>query len=189
MKNAIAITGGIGTGKSTVGNLLRLNGMAVLNLDEISKKFYEQNKNKIKDLFSTTNRKEVAKIAFKDKQKLSELEALLLPKILEEAKEFSTRFEKQSLPYFLEIPLFFEKQNYPISKILLVYAPKKLQIERVQKRDKKTPKEIQAILQNQIDIEKKKKLSTWVIENTKDIKHLTKEVDFFLNRLNFLSSK
>ena len=74
LKNAIVLTGGIGTGKSTVASFLKMYGYKIIDADEISKKVFEEKKEEIKKLFNTTDRKEIRKIVFKDKEKLTLLE-------------------------------------------------------------------------------------------------------------------
>ena len=69
-KNAIVLTGGIGTGKSTVASFLKMFGYKIIDADAISKEVFEKNKDKIKSLFGTVDRKELRKIVFNDKEKL-----------------------------------------------------------------------------------------------------------------------
>ena len=77
----------------------------------------------------------------------------------------------------IDIPLFFEKQHYDIEKSVVVYVPKELQVERLTKRDKSTKEEALVRINNQMDIEEKKSLANYVIDNTKDLKHLQNEVE------------
>ncbi|WP_024791252.1 dephospho-CoA kinase [Lebetimonas sp. JS032] len=178
-KNAIFLTGGIGTGKSTVASLLKLYGYKIIDADKISKKIFEEKKDKIKEIFGTDNRKKLRKIVFNDKEKLKILEDLILP-VLELAK----KHEKDGVIYFVDLPLFFEKQNYPeFDKVLVVYTPKDFQIKRVIKRDKVDEKGALSIINNQMNIEEKKKKADFVIENSKDLKYLQKEIEKFLNMI------
>jgi len=181
-KNAIVLTGGIGTGKSTVASFLKLYGYKIIDADKISKQVFEKKKEKIKEIFRTTDRKSLRKIVFNDKEKLKILEDLILPEVREEILKEAKKLEKDNVPYFIDLPLYFEKQNYPeFKKVLVVYAPKDIQIQRVINRDKVTQKEAEAILNNQLDIEEKKKRADFIIDNSKDLKHLQKEIEKFLN--------
>ena len=183
-KNAIVLTGGIGTGKSTVASLLKLYGYKIIDADEISKKIFEKKKNKIKEIFRTTDRKELRKIVFNDKEKLKILENLILPDVKKEVLSKAKELEKDNIPYFVDLPLYFEKQNYnEFDKVLVVYAPKDIQIQRVIKRDNVDEKGVRAILDNQLDIEEKKKKANFVIDNSKDLKHLQKEIEKFLQQI------
>ena len=58
-----------------------------------------------------------------------------------------------------------------------MYIPKEMQIERLMKRDNSTKEEALTRINNQLDIDEKKKLATYVIDNTKDLKHLQNEVE------------
>ena len=183
-KNAIVLTGGIGTGKSTVASFLKLYGYKIIDADEISKKIFEEKKDKIKEIFGTNERKKLRKIVFNDKEKLKVLEDLILPDVKKEVLQKASLLEKDNIPYFVDLPLYFEKQNYDeFEKVLVIYAPKETQIKRVMSRDNVDEKNAKAILNNQLDIEKKKSLATFVIDNSKDLKNLQKEIETFLKNL------
>ena len=183
-ENAIVLTGGIGTGKSTVASFLKLYGYKIIDADEISKQIFEKKKEKIKKMFGTTDRKELRNIVFNNKEKLKMLEDLILPDVKEEVLKKAKELEKDNVPYFVDLPLYFEKQNYPeFSRVLVVYAPKDIQIKRVMSRDNANEDEVKAILNNQIDIEEKRKKADFIIDNSKDLKHLQKEIEKLLNMI------
>ncbi|AXH08554.1 dephospho-CoA kinase [Malaciobacter halophilus] len=183
-KNAIALTGGISTGKSTVCNLFKLHGFLTIDADKIAHKLLDENSDKISNMFGTQYvkngkvlRKELGKIIFSNEDNKLKLEALLHPLIKEEIIKESKVFEKANKPYFIDIPLFFEKMHYPISKSLVIYAPKDIQVQRLMKRDNINKEEAELKISNQMDIEKKKELADLVIDNSKDLKNLQKEVE------------
>ncbi|MDN5077986.1 dephospho-CoA kinase [Aliarcobacter butzleri] len=183
-KNAIALTGGISTGKSTVCNLLKLHGFLTIDADKIAHKLLDENSSKIEEMFGKEYvengkvlRKELGKIIFSNEENKLKLEALLHPLIKEEIIKESKIYEEQNKPYFVDIPLFFEKMHYPISKSLVIYTPKELQIQRLMKRDNIDEKEAKLKISNQMDIEEKRKLANMVIDNSKDLKHLQNEVE------------
>ncbi|MCT7602648.1 dephospho-CoA kinase [Aliarcobacter butzleri] len=183
-KNAIALTGGISTGKSTVCNLLKLHGFLTIDADKIAHKLLDENSSKIEEMFGKEYvengkvlRKELGKIIFSNEENKLKLEALLHPLIKEEIIKESKIYEEQNKPYFVDIPLFFEKMHYPISKSLVIYTPKELQIQRLMKRDNIDEKEAKLKISNQMDIEEKIKLANIVIDNSKDLKHLQNEVE------------
>ncbi len=182
-KNAIVLTGGIGTGKSTVASFLKMYGYKIIDADKISKEVFKEKKDKIEKLFNTTDRKEIRKIVFNDKEKLKSLEDIILPEVKKRVLLLCEKYEKDGVAYFVDLPLYFEKQNYNFNKVLVVYAPKEIQIQRVIKRDNVTEKDAKAILNNQMDIEKKKELADFVIDNSKDLKHLQKEIEKFLKMI------
>ena len=189
-KNAIALTGGISTGKSTVCNLFKLHGFLTIDADVIAHKLLDENSSKIASMFGNQYvqdnkvlRKELGKIIFSNEENKLKLEALLHPLIKEEIIKESRIFEEQNKPYFVDIPLFFEKMNYPISKSLIIYTPKELQIQRLMKRDNIDENEAKLKISNQMDIEEKRKLANMVIDNSKDLKHLQAEVERIIGEI------
>ena len=189
-KNAIALTGGIATGKSTVCNLLKLHGFLIIDADKIAHKLLDENSQKIEELFGKQYvengkvlRKELGKIIFSNEENKLKLEALLHPLIKEEIIKESKIFEEQNKPYFVDIPLFFEKMHYPISKSLVIYTPKNLQIERLMKRDNISEEEAKLKISNQMDIEEKRKLADMVIDNSQNLKHLQNEVENLISKV------
>lgn len=189
-KNAIALTGGISTGKSTVCNLFKLHGFLTIDADVIAHKLLDENSSKVASMFGNQYvqdnkvlRKELGKIIFSNEENKLKLEALLHPLIKEEIIKESRIFEEQNKPYFVDIPLFFEKMNYPISKSLVIYTPKELQIQRLMKRDNIDENEAKLKISNQMDIEEKRKLANMVIDNSKDLKHLQAEVERIIGEI------
>lgn len=189
-KNAIALTGGISTGKSTVCNLFKLHGFLIIDADEIAHKLLDENSAKIAEMFGNqyvengkVRRKELGKIIFTNEENKLKLESLLHPLIKDEIVKRSRLFESQDKPYFIDIPLFFEKMHYPIPRSLVVYTPKDLQIQRLMKRDNISKEEALIKISNQWDIEKKKELAHMVIDNSKDLKNLQDEVERIIEEI------
>ena len=183
-KNAIALTGGIATGKSTVCNLLKLHGFLTIDADKIAHKLLDNHSAKIAAMFGEhyvqngkVLRKELGKIIFSDENEKKRLEAFIHPLIKEEIIKESVIFEKAQKPYFIDIPLFFETMNYDISKSLVVYTPSKIQCERLMKRDSIKKEEALQKMSNQMDIEKKKELADLCIDNSSTLKNLQNEVE------------
>lgn len=189
-KNAIALTGGISTGKSTVCNLFKLHGFLTIDADVIAHKLLDENSNKIASMFGEQYvenrkvlRKELGKIIFSNEENKLKLEALLHPLIKEQIIKESKIFEEQNKPYFVDIPLFFEKMNYPISKSLVIYTPKEIQIQRLMKRDNIDENEAKLKISNQMNIEEKRKLADMVIDNSQNLKHLQAEVERIIGEI------
>ncbi|WP_320035808.1 dephospho-CoA kinase [Halarcobacter sp.] len=189
-KYAIALTGGIATGKSTVCNLLKLHGFLTIDADKIAHKLLDQNSGKIASMFGDEYvengkvlRKKLGKIIFSNEENKLKLEALLHPLIKEEIVKESRVFESQGKPYFIDIPLFFEKMQYPISKSLVVYTPKELQVQRLMQRDNIDEEEAKIKMSNQMDIEKKKELANLVIDNSSNLKNLQNEVERIIKEI------
>ena len=189
-KNAIALTGGISTGKSTVCNLFKLHGFLTIDADLIAHRLLDENSDKIASMFGEKYvengkviRKELGKIIFSNEENKLKLEALLHPLIENEIIKESKIFEEQNKPYFVDIPLFFEKMHYPIPKSLVIYTPKDIQIQRLMKRDNIDETEAKLKISNQMDIEEKKKLADMVIDNSQNLKHLQAEVERIIGEI------
>lgn len=189
-KNAIALTGGISTGKSTVCNLFKLHGFLTIDADEIAHKLLDENSHQIAIMFGEEYvengkvlRKKLGPIIFSNEENKLKLEALLHPLIKEEIIEESKLYEAENKPYFIDIPLFFEKMHYPISKSLVVYTPKDIQVQRLMARDNIDEAEALLKISNQMDIEEKKSLATLVIDNSKNLKNLQREVERILEEI------
>ena len=183
-KNAIVLTGGIATGKSTVASLFMMHGFLTIDADKIAHKILDQNSNKIVSLFgeqyveeSKVLRKKLGELIFNDIKQKKKLEEFIHPLIKEQIIEEAKIFESQNKPYLIDIPLFFEKQNYNIKKSIVVYTTKDIQIKRLIHRDDCDKTTALSRINNQMDIEEKKQLATYVIDNTKDLKYLQKEVE------------
>jgi len=182
--NAIILTGSIATGKSTVASLLRLYGYTIISADEVAHKLLEEYSNEIKNIFGTSDRKELGKIVFNDEKERKKLEAFLHPKIKKYILNESNRLEKYGVPYFLDIPLYFETGNYnEFKNVVVIYTPKEIQIQRLANRNNISLDEAEKLVNLQIDIEEKKDKATYIIDNSKDLKHLQKEVEKFINQL------
>lgn len=189
-KNAVVLTGGIATGKSTVANLFMLHGFLTIDADKIAHKLLDLRSDTIASLFGAKYvengkvlRKELGNLIFNNVDEKKKLENFIHPLIKEEIGKEASLFESKNKPYLIDIPLFFENKNYDIEKSIVVYTPKEIQIERLQKRDKCDEVTALGRINNQMDIEEKKRLAMYVIDNSKDLKYLTSEVERFKNEI------
>ncbi|GAA6873119.1 dephospho-CoA kinase [Helicobacter pylori] len=193
LKNAIALTGGIGTGKSTTIKILESQGYQILDADKIAHQLLQERRFEIAQHFGSDilekdilNRKKLGAIVFQNANELKWLENFLHPLIRECMLQKAYELEKNHQAYFLDIPLFFEvggKKCYPVSKVVLVYAPRVLQIERLLERDKLKEAEILQRLACQMDIEQKRTMSDYIIDNSSSLKDLNRQVERFLKTL------
>ena len=184
--NAIVLTGGIATGKSSVCSLLNLYGFKIIDADKIAHLMLDQNIDKVSDLFGDeyisegkVNRKKLGSIIFSDEMQRQKLEALLHPLIKEEIMVQSALCENKEIPYIVDIPLFYEKSNYAIEEVVVVYCEPEQQIQRLLEREGYTLEEAQSRISAQMPIGEKREKASFVIDNTKNLKHLQKEVDKF----------
>jgi dephospho-CoA kinase len=183
-KNAIVLTGGIATGKSTVANLFMLHGFLTIDADKIAHKILDENTNTIAELFgieyienNKVARKKLGELIFNNKNEKLKLEKFMHPLIKTQIINDAKLFEEKNQPYLIDIPLFFENKNYDIERSIVVYTNKEKQIQRLVQRDKSNTKDALARINNQMDIEEKKLLATYVIDNNQTLNDLIKEVE------------
>ena len=184
---AIALTGGIATGKSTVASLLALNGMRVIDADTISHELLDESYLWVEDEFGTgfvnnkkVDRAKLGTLVFGNDDAKKRLEEFLHPKIRLEIEKRSIKQDSFEFPYLIDIPLFFENNSYEISDSVVVYTPKDVQLERFMKRNGYSEEESKHRINTQMPIDDKKSKATWVIDNSKNLKHLQQEVEDFV---------
>ena len=171
----IGLTGGIGSGKTTVGHMFRELGVPVYDSDKEAK-LLMQNSREIRDglvdLFgkealveNRVNREFIAQRVFTDKNLLQQLNSLVHPVVRD---HFLSWQRKQAFPYVIqEAAVIFENASYAnYDKIILVTAPKEIRIKRVVARDGSTRKKVLDRMKNQWSDSQKRKLSNFVIHNT-----------------------
>lgn len=187
---AIALTGGIATGKSTVASLLMLNGMRIIDADTISHEILDASSAWVRENFgeafvdgAKVNRTKLGTLIFSDTEAKKKLENFLHPKIRAEIEKRSIKQDSFKFPYLIDIPLFFENGGYDIRESVVVYVPKELQLERFMKRNGYSKEESLRRIESQMDIEEKKKRATWVIDNSGDLKHLQRECEEFVEKI------
>ncbi len=187
---AIALTGGIATGKSTVASLLALNGMRVIDADTISHKILDESFDWVEENFGSdfvlnkkVNRTKLGQVVFSDLDAKKKLENFLHPKIRDEIEKQSIKQDSFKFPYLIDIPLFFENGNYDIKESVVVYTPKNIQLERFLKRNGYPKEESLKRIASQMPIDEKKAKATWIIDNSKDLKHLQQEVEDFVTKI------
>ena len=186
-KYAIALTGGIATGKSTVASLMALNGMRVIDADTISHQILDEYADWVSETFgaeyvnnSKVDRTSLGSMIFSNPEKKKILEDFLHPKIRDEIQMQSIKQDGFEFPYLIDIPLFFENGAYDIKDSVVVYTPSDVQLERFMKRNKYSKEESLKRIASQMPIDEKKAKATWVIDNSKNLKHLQQEVEDFV---------
>lgn len=171
----IGITGGIGSGKSTVCKIFKLLGVPVFEADLEAKKLMSSNaaiRNGLIDLYGNdiytangnVDRKKLAGIIFKDDLQLQKVNALVHPQV---RAEFLDWAQYQDSPYVVhEAAILFESGFYKMmDATILVSAPEEERINRVSKRDGSDREQIRSRIQKQWPDEEKRKLATFEITN------------------------
>ena len=182
----IGLTGGIGSGKSTVANLFISNGIDTIDadkiardivetqtpvLDQITKKFGQDILNSKGHL----NRSQLREIIFSEPSKRQWLEQILHPLI---HSEMQYQAERASSPYCIQaIPLFTTLHKKWVDRVLVIDANEADQIKRASERDKINPAQVQAILNAQITRKQRLLMADDVILNDNHIEHLTQAVE------------
>ncbi|MDF1880805.1 dephospho-CoA kinase [Sulfurimonas sp. MAG313] len=189
-KYAIALTGGIATGKSTVASLMKLHGIAVIDADAITHELLDVHHKSIAEMFgdqfvrkNRVLRENLGKIIFTNEEKKKQLEAFIHPLIRDEIEIRSAKADAKEFPYLIDIPLFFENGAYDIKDSVVIYTPPSVQLERYMKRNKLNEDEAMIRINSQMSIDEKKSKATWVIDNSLKLKHLQNEVEAFVHRI------
>ena len=191
-KNAIVITGVIGSGKSTVVNLLRVYGFSIIDADEIAHRALDESIDEIKSEFGSefikdnkVDRKSLGSLVFSDSKAKKKLENILHPLIKEQIFAAASKLESSNYPYFIDLPLYFEKSPVydEFQSVCVVYAPEQICLKRIIERNNLDFNEARLRLESQISIEKKREIATYIIDNSSDLKHLNLEVNSFIATL------
>ena len=133
---------------------------------------------------ASVDRKKLGELVFKDPAELAKLEALLHPKITAEILSQAQALEAKGKLYFVEIPLFFEGKRYEFfDKVAVVYAPKDTLISRVMKRNGLDHAAAKHRVELQTDIEQKRAMADFVIDNSGDLQNLRDEIGSFLEKI------
>jgi dephospho-CoA kinase len=181
MSLIIGLTGGIGSGKSTIAKVFANLGVPIFDADATAKQLMNNSpfiKEKLiaafgPEVYSTLNdngvegslnRTYLSKIVFADPYKLALLNAIVHPVTIQAAIDWAAT---QTAPYVIkEAALFFESgSSLGTYKIIGVSAPKSLRVHRVMKRDNCTQQDVEKRMMHQIDESLKMKLCDWVIVN------------------------
>jgi dephospho-CoA kinase len=170
----IGLTGGIGSGKSTVAQVFEVMGIPVYYADDRAKRLMNEDevlKQKIQEQFGAAaytngllNRKYIADIVFAFPEKLQQLNALVHPAALQDAEQW---MQQQTSPYAIkEAALIFESgAQEHLDYVIGVYAPTPLRIQRTMQRDGITREEVMARIDKQIDDTIKMRLCNFVVTN------------------------
>jgi len=172
----IGITGGIGSGKSTVCKIFEVLGIPVYYADDRAK-WLMHNQSEliagIKTAFgeaayhpdNTLNRPYLADLVFNDKEKLKVLNSLVHPAVFQDGVDWNEAHA--NAPYTLkEAAILFESGSYlTVDKIITVFTPKEVRIQRVLQRDDATREAIEARMDKQMSEEEKIERSDFVIYN------------------------
>jgi dephospho-CoA kinase len=193
MTKIIGLTGGIGTGKTTVAKYFASKGIPVYIADEAAKEIMNTKEviQEVQALFienvilenGQLNRECIRELVFSDKDKLEQLNSIIHPKVTLDFKNWLS--QHQDAPFVIkEVAILFETngQKYCDATILIT-APLETRIQRVLERDTTTKEIISKIIKNQLPEEQKIRLATFVIEN-ENLEKTYELIDILIKKLN-----
>jgi dephospho-CoA kinase len=192
MAKIIGLTGGIGSGKSTVAHYIASKGIPVYVADEAAKEVMEQSEVvlQIQSLFSQNvitpngklDRKAIAELVFSDTDQLNKLNAIVHPLVKAHFIDWLQQYE--SVPFVInEVAILFETGgNVACDKVILVTAPEEIRIQRAMLRDKTSKEAVLNRMKNQLSDAEKSKKSDFIISNI-DLKETLVQTDEILKIL------
>lgn len=189
----IGITGGIGSGKSTVAKLLKLHGVPVYNADDETKKLNNDSpiireelmKYFGEDLYinNQLDKKKFADIIFNDAEKLKLANAIIHPEVLKHFANWCKQHANHPI-VALEAAILFESNFHKyLDKVVTVYSPLEVRVVRVSKRDNVSPEMVKSRIDHQMPETKKIEMSQYVIFNDHQAS-LIEQVSELLKELN-----
>ncbi len=193
----IGITGGIGSGKTTVAEIIKKRGYKVINTDDLAKNIMTKDKDAVKKIKSefgedvynqdgSLNSEKLSERVFGEseahKAALNKLNSIVHPKVIDKKIEMVEKMMQrcESL-IFIESALIFEaglEEGYDY--IIVVYADEDIRINRTKQRTGMSEQEIRWRMEEQISLEKKRELADFVVENNGDLDDLDNSLDFVL---------
>jgi len=189
----IGLTGGIGSGKSTIANLFNHDyAIPIIDADIIAHQLVRPGQpalSAIKKQFGmsiinpdqTLNRDQLKQIVFLDKSKKKQLESILHPLIFQ---RMQIEFERQTAPYsILSIPLLIETQRVSfVDQVLVVDCTLETQIKRVQERDKLSKERILSIISSQASRQQRLAFADDIIDNSNSASKLAEQIKKLHNK-------
>jgi dephospho-CoA kinase len=199
----VGLTGGIGSGKSTVARMFQDEGAQVIDFDYLARLVVEPDKPAWRDIVDyfgrdilssdrTLNRPALARIVFSDGTSRKVLEDFTHPRIFEERDTIIEAIKRRHpcAIVMMDVPLLFELGlRGMFDKVILAYVPRAVQIERVVKRSGLAREDVEKRLNAQIPIEDKRSLSDYVIDNEGSLHHTRDQVTKVTHELRELAKK
>ncbi|MCX7919806.1 MAG: dephospho-CoA kinase [bacterium] len=184
----IGITGGIGSGQSTVAQIFQQLGVAIVSADKLAREIMEPGRVgyqavvKVfgKEYLTSDNRidrKKLGALVFGNKRKLQLLNRTVHPILIERIKQEIEKLKKTNNFIGLEAAILFEaKMDSLVDYIVVVYAPRTERLKRIKQRDNLTRREIELRFKSQMPLREKMKLADFIIDNSKSLQETKKQV-------------
>ncbi|MCM3062168.1 dephospho-CoA kinase [Bacillus altitudinis] len=194
MTLVIGLTGGIASGKSTVSQMIKEKGIRVVDADIIAKEAVSKGSAALHQIVQTfgeevllpngeLNRQQLGAIIFSDEEKRKKLNAIVHPEVRKEMlKQRDEGVSNNETFVVLDIPLLFEsKLEGLVDRIIVVYTTPELQLSRLMNRNDLSEEEALNRIHSQQPLEEKCQKADRVIENTKDLAFIRKQLENILN--------
>lgn len=191
MTKIIGLTGGIGSGKTTLANYIASKGIPVYIADVEAKKLMEKPK-VIQEIIKTfgedvkgangIDKAKLSKLVFDSPDKLKQLNAIIHPKV---GKHFEKWIKKNESHVIIvkEAAILFESGAYKnCDKIITVVVPENIRIQRVVQRDNATEEMVKSRIKNQWSDEQRMALSDYIVRN-ENLEEAKNQVDVIINEL------
>ncbi len=196
MTKTIAITGGIGSGKSTFCNKLKEKGFTIHSSDEQVAKIYKNPEKKFVTYLRTIglsksiskkniDKKTISKIIFENKQIRKKLELYIFKIVRKKRSDFIKKEkQKKTKLIFIDIPLLFENNlEKQFNKVISIIASKRVRLKRLKKTRKMTENQFKNITRSQTSDVIRKKKSDYVIYNNSTLKDYKIKINKLINKL------
>ena len=196
MTKTIAITGGIGSGKSTFCSKLKEKGFKIHSSDEQVAKIYKNPEKKFVTYLHTIglsksiskkniDKKIISKIIFENKQIRKKLELYIFKIVRKKRSDFIKKEkQKKTKLIFIDIPLLFENNlEKQFNKVISIIASKQLRLKRLKKTRKMTENQFKNIIRSQTSDVIRKKKSDYVIYNNSTLKDYKIKINKLISKL------
>lgn len=196
----IGLTGGIGTGKSTVSKIFSSEGFKIIDADIVSRNVLEKNP-RIFDIIRTQfgsgffdwrgefRRREFGNHIFRFPKQRIKYEGIIIPYIKEEIENEFRRYERKGEKIvILDAPTLIENNLHSeMDYVVLVIADNSVQIKRIINRDKLTKSDAVSRINSQMSIEQKKEFANVLIDNNGDLMDTQKQVYDLIDFIKLIS--
>jgi len=188
----IALTGGIGSGKTTVTEIFKSKNIPIIDTDIIARQIVEPDKpayieiihqfgDSILDENKNINRQKLRAQIFNFPEKRKQLENILHPLIWDYVRSAIDSLQSAiSIPYcIIVVPLLFETKQIPIKidRVLVIDTPESLQIKRTKERDNCNSEQVENIMQAQVSRQSRLKLADDIVVNEGNIESLKGDIE------------
>jgi dephospho-CoA kinase len=176
----LGVTGGIASGKTTVAGMIAELGAKTIDFDLLSRRVVEPGKRAWEEIVAffggqvlredrTLDRKKISEIVFRDPEKRRKLEGFTHPRIYAEFAARTQELAREDPQAIIQavVPLLFEANLRPLfHKVLVVYVPEEIQMQRLMDRDRIPLETARSILAAQLPIGEKKGLADYLVDNS-----------------------